>query len=351
MNYTTHRQFTESKLSPARDRGWTCTTSESFSLSVIVPVYNERHLVEVSLRRVLALNHDLITSLQLVAVDDCSTDGSWEVLQRLAAEDDRVLLLRHERNSGKGAAIRTALQHATGEICIVHDADLEYHPGDIPALLVPFAKGQILRPLVGDRVLEIGAGIGNLSNQFIPRELYVVSDTNPHYLHYLRSYAHGKPYVHVLRIDATDSLDFAGLKEQFDTALMINVLEHASDEQLALKNVRSALAVGGRAVILVPSHPGLYGSLDIVVGRRKRYTAAALKNSLEKAGFRVVKLFDFNRCSVPVWWLNGKLLKKKTFSKIQLKLLNTAVPVIKTVDRLLPWQGLSLIAVAEKCGD
>lgn len=499
MNYTTHRQFTESKLSPARDRAWTCTTSESFSLTVIVPVYNERHLVEVSLRRVLALNHDLITSLQLVAVDDCSTDGSWEVLQRLAAEDDRVLLLRHERNSGKGAAIRTALQHATGEICIVHDADLEYHPNDIPALLVPFAKegadavfgsrylpsayrrtlmyrhtlmnkfltilanwfsdldlsdvetgykavrtellksipirsndfrfeveitfklgkrrarifevpirylprsyeegkkirardgmralfamlhfwllddmyqkdeygsaiivqlesarkfnlwmGHILRPLVGDRVLEIGAGIGNLSNQFIPRELYVVSDTNPHYLHYLRSYAHGKPYVHVLRIDATDSLDFAGLKEQFDTALMINVLEHASDEQLALKNVWSALAVGGRAVILVPSHPGLYGSLDIVLGRRKRYTAAALKNSLEKAGFRVEKLFDFNRCSVPVWWLNGKLLKKKTFSKIQLKLLNTAVPVLKTVDRLLPWRGLSLIAVAEKCGD
>jgi len=116
MNYTTHRQFTESKLSPARDGGWTCTTSESFSLSVIVPVYNERHLVEVSLRRVLALNHDLITSLQLVAVDDCSTDGSWEVLQRLAADDNRILLLRHERNSGKGAAIRTALQHATGEI-------------------------------------------------------------------------------------------------------------------------------------------------------------------------------------------------------------------------------------------
>ena len=499
MNYTTHRQFTESKLSPARDRGWTCTTSESFSLSVIVPVYNERHLVEASLRRVLALNHDLITSLQLVAVDDCSTDGSWEVLQRLAADDNRILLLRHERNSGKGAAIRTALQHATGEICIIHDADLEYHPGDIPALLVPFAlegadavfgsrylpfayrrtlmyrhtlmnkfltilanwfsdldlsdvetgykavrtellksipirsndfrfeveitfklakrrarifevpirylprsyeegkkirardglralfamvhfwlvddmyqkdeygsaiivqleparkfnlwMGQILRPFVGDRVLEIGAGIGNLSNQFIPRELYVVSDTNPHYLHYLRSYSHGKPYVHVLRIDATDSVDFAGLKGQFDTALMINVLEHASDEQLALKNVWSALAAGGRAVILVPSHPGLYGSLDIVLGRRERYTPAALKNSLEKAGFRVEKLFDFNRCSVPVWWINGKLLKKKTFSKIQLKLLNTAVPVLKTVDRLLPWQGLSLIAVAGKHED
>ena len=64
----------------------------------------------------------------------------FDVLQRVAEEDDRVLLLRHERNSGKGAAICTALQHETGEICIIHDADLEYHRGDIPALLVPFVR-------------------------------------------------------------------------------------------------------------------------------------------------------------------------------------------------------------------
>ena len=66
-----------------------------------------------------------------------------------------------------------------------------------------------------------------------------------------------QPHVPVLRIDATDSVDFTGLKEQFDKARMINVLEHASDEQLALKNVSSALAASGRAIILVPSHPGL----------------------------------------------------------------------------------------------
>lgn len=84
----------------------------SFRLSVLVPAYNERYVVEASLRRVLKLRHKLIRSLELVVVDDHSTDGTWEVLQRVAAEDERVILLRHERNLGKGAAIRTAITHA-----------------------------------------------------------------------------------------------------------------------------------------------------------------------------------------------------------------------------------------------
>src|SRR6266576_1136142 len=346
----------------------------SFSLSVLVPVYNERHLVEASLRRVLALKNDLIRSLEVIVVDDCSTDGSWEILQRIAREDDGVLLLRHRRNLGKGAALRTALAHATGEISIVHDADLEYNPADIPALLRPFATeeadavfgsrylsnhyrralmfqhtlsnkaltfisniftdlnlsdietcykairtplfqsiplrhndfrfeieivfklakrrarifeapisylarsyeegkkirakdallalgailhfwliddiyredaygshilislekarrfnlwmGRVLAPYVGNRVLEIGAGIGTLTNQFIPRELYLASDINPQYLSYLKAYSTGKPYLRVRCIDAGNPDDFSGLEEQFDTVLMINVLEH-----------------------------------------------------------------------------------------------------------------------------
>jgi glycosyltransferase involved in cell wall biosynthesis len=113
--------------------------STSFSLSVLVPVYNERYLVEMSLRRVLALRDDIILSLEVIVVDDYSTDGSWEILKRIAVEDERVVLLRHERNMGKRAALRTALKQATGEISIVHDADLEYNPADIPSLLRPFA--------------------------------------------------------------------------------------------------------------------------------------------------------------------------------------------------------------------
>src|ERR1043166_6667520 len=86
----------------------------SFKLSVLVPVYNERHVVEASLRRVLDLEDELIRSLELIVVDDHSSDGTWDILQKLASEDDRIVLLRNERNMGKGAALRKAIAHASG---------------------------------------------------------------------------------------------------------------------------------------------------------------------------------------------------------------------------------------------
>src|SRR5215203_5621203 len=116
------------------------TSLTSFRLSVLVPVYNERHVVEASLRRLLSLQDRLISSLEVVVVDDRSTDGTWAILERLAAEDPRIVLLRNEQNMGKGAALRKAIARSTGDVSIVHDADLEYDPADIPSLLLPFAK-------------------------------------------------------------------------------------------------------------------------------------------------------------------------------------------------------------------
>jgi SAM-dependent methyltransferase len=211
-----------------------------------------------------------------------------------------------------------------------------------------FWVGKTLRPFVGDRVLEIGAGIGSLTNQFISRELYVASDINPHYLRYLESYSFGKPYLQVLYVDAGDTDDFEALEQTFDTALMINVLEHVPDEHVALRNLWSALQPGGRAVILVPQHPAIYGTLDKVRHHRERYTEAKLRSALTKADFSVEKIFDFNRISVPGWWLSGKVLRRKRFSRVQLKILDLLMPILSRIDRMWPWKGLSLIAVAVK---
>ena len=468
----------------------------SFSLSVLIPVYNERHVVTESVRRILALEHALINRLEVIVVDDCSMDGTSEILHRLASEDSRITLVRHEQNKGKGAAVRTGIELATGDITIIHDADLEYNPKDIPALLEPFARegadavfgsrylpnpyrralkyrhtmmnrsltficnwftnlhltdletgykainttllksiplrsndfrfeveiafklakrravvfeapisyaprnyqegkkvgatdglralgailhfwmvddlyqedeygshmlvglehtprfnvwmGDALRPYVGNRVLEIGAGIATLTNQFIPRELYVASDINPNYLHYLRSYSVGKPYFRVMRIDASERKDFDGLDEMFDTVVMVNVLEHVPDGPQALVNLRSALEPGGRVIIVVPQNPALSGTLDEALEHRERYLIDELKQSLDASGFHVEKVFDFNRTAVPGWWLTGKLLRRTKFSRLQLKVFDTIMPLVKRVDRLVPWSGLSLVAIAVK---
>jgi hypothetical protein len=88
--------------------------------------------------------------------------------------------------------------------------------------------------------------------------------------------------------------------------------------------------------------------LDEVLQHRERYTPAKLENSLEQAGFRVEKIFDFNRVSVPGWWLNGKLLKRKRFSRLQLKALDTVMPALSKIDGLWPWGGLSIIGIGVK---
>src|SRR5579884_3171153 len=110
-------------------------------LSILIPVYNERTVAEKSLSAVLAAPLPESIDRELVIVDDCSTDGTWNILQRLAAADSRIKLYRHEVNQGKGAAVRTAIEKATGDFCLVQDADLEYDPSEYCKLLRPLLDG------------------------------------------------------------------------------------------------------------------------------------------------------------------------------------------------------------------
>jgi glycosyltransferase involved in cell wall biosynthesis len=109
-------------------------------LSVLMPLYNERRTLRAIVRRVL--DSSITIPLELIVVDDSSTDGSAELLRELAASEPRIRAVFHDRNRGKGGAIRTAIQHMTGDIAIIQDADLEYDPGDIARVIQPILDGR-----------------------------------------------------------------------------------------------------------------------------------------------------------------------------------------------------------------
>src|SRR5690348_14329206 len=111
-------------------------------LSILMPVYNERTVVERSIAQVLAAPLPEEIERELIVVDDRSTDGSWLILERLAAEHPEIRLFRHDVNAGKGAAVRTAIQQATGDFSIIQDADLEYDPSEYPILIRPLLDGR-----------------------------------------------------------------------------------------------------------------------------------------------------------------------------------------------------------------
>jgi dolichol-phosphate hexosyltransferase len=110
-------------------------------LSIMIPVYNEEPTVEMAIGRILDTEYP-VDQVELVIVNDGSTDGTTAILRDLAAADSRINLVEHERNSGKGDAIRTAIQHANGTYAAIMDADLEYEASDIGKLLEPILEGE-----------------------------------------------------------------------------------------------------------------------------------------------------------------------------------------------------------------
>jgi glycosyltransferase involved in cell wall biosynthesis len=121
-------------------------------LSIVIPVYNEINTIHEILRQVSSVEIGL--EKEIVLVDDCSTDGTREVLEKISNNDKEALdlipskgprtikVVFHEQNAGKGGALRTGFRHVTGDITIVQDADLEYDPGDYPRLIKPILDGK-----------------------------------------------------------------------------------------------------------------------------------------------------------------------------------------------------------------
>jgi len=464
-------------------------------LSILMPVYNERAMVERCISQVLAAPIPENMERELVIVDDCSSDGTYPILERLAGAHPEIQLHRHERNGGKGAAVRTAIGKASGDFAIIQDADLEYDPAEYPRLLRPLLDGRAdavfgsrymageqsrvlpfwhsminkgltlisnmfcnlnltdmetcykvfrtdllksipirsdrfgfepeivmksakrrfriyevpisyhgrtyeegkkigwkdglkalgvvfkfwliddlyaapygrgvlnnltgtpqylawlarkLRPHVGDTVLEIGAGIGNISGRLMGRRvLYVAAEKDALHLHALRNRFLRTPHVLVQSFDP-EHPSLGDRAASFDTVLCLNVLEYLEDPGGLLDFLRGVLKAGGTLLVLVPNGLRLFGSLDARLGHKRRYDKAALRGLLDAHGFSLDKAYQLNKAGTLPWWIYSRILGRQKISKLVLKIFDKTVWIWSRVDPFLPWPGLSLIAVTRK---
>jgi glycosyltransferase involved in cell wall biosynthesis len=459
-------------------------------LSVIVPLFNERSTVRELLRRVLAQP----MAKEILVVDDCSTDGSADLVAELAQREPAVRLLRQERNQGKGAAVRRGVAEARGEVVIIQDADLEYDPRDYAKMIQPivdgdadvvfgsrfeghprrvmmywhtvgnrfltwlsnvttnlnltdmetgykafrreviqsirlrserfgfepevtakiaqrgyriyevpisyhgrdywegkkigwkdgvnavwtifkyglFVKGdseaggyvtlermgklshyndwiwQAIAPYVGNRVLEVGAGIGNMTRVLYGRDLIVATDLELPYLHILRNRFARNPTIEVERLDLNSDDCLALKRYEFDTVVCLNVLEHIEDHEGALQRLYEVLAPGGRLALFVPADQKLFGTIDTQVGHFRRYSREELQRLVEAAGFVTEKITYQNIFGRFGWWLNGRILKRTHLPSGQSRLFDLFVPILRRLEPKNPSRGLSLIAVGMK---
>ncbi len=457
-------------------------------VSILIPVYNERAVVERSLAQVLQAPLPEGLERELVIVDDRSKDGTWEILQRLAAEHPCIRLHRHEVNQGKGAAVRTAISHAVGDFCLIQDADLEYDPNEYPILLKPLLTGHadavfgsrylagearrvlpfwhtvinqfltytsnvfsnihvtdmetcykvfrtdllksipirsdrfgfepeitmkcakrrfriyevpisyhgrtfeegkkigwkdglqalgvilkfwliddlyvadhsrgalinqtrtpayinwvcaLLRPLLGDHIVEVGAGIGTFSSRLMGRRMrYLAVESDPIHLHALTN-----RFLRTPNVSVSDRCDEVAA---FDSALAINVLEGAPQPEAVLAQLHTALKPGGALLLIAPQGRGSFGSIDEAMGQLRRFDRADVQTLLSNAGFQVESMKDMNRASRPFWWLAGKVLHRRSLSKVTLKIFDKTLWLWRLLDHVLPWKGLSLLVVARK---
>jgi glycosyltransferase involved in cell wall biosynthesis len=206
-----------------------------------------------------------------------------------------------------------------------------------------------IQPYIGKHVLEIGAGMGNLTRLLLPgRRRYVATDIDREHLERLKTRLWQRPSLEIAELNAADPQCVARFHQQMDTVVCLNVLEHIEDAVGALRNIHSMLEDGGRAVILVPYGPGIYNSLDEELGHHLRYSEDQLRQRMTEAGFKVETVLRFNRASRPGWWLNGTLLKRRTISHAQLKNFDRLVWILRRVDSYLPWEQTSIIGIGRR---
>jgi SAM-dependent methyltransferase len=206
-----------------------------------------------------------------------------------------------------------------------------------------------LAPYVGERVLDVGSALGNITELFLDREHVVGIDVVAEFAAELDRRFGDRTNFRVELADISDPAVIRLAEERFDTIVCANVLEHVEDDAAALDHMHEILIPGGHACLLVPAFGALFGTLDEVDDHFRRYTRPTLRSRLEAAGFEVVHLHYMNVLGIAGWVLNGKILRRRLIPRGHYSFYNRLVPLLALVEkRLRPPFGLSLVAIARK---
>jgi glycosyltransferase involved in cell wall biosynthesis len=206
------------------------------------------------------------------------------------------------------------------------------------------------RPALGRRILEIGAGFGNMSRHLAGAELLVVSDLDPVGIEYLKGVFREQKNVRVASyrfpLEPAARQELKALAP--DTVVCLNVLEHIEQDDATLADLKEVLAPGGRLVLLVPAQKSLYGTLDEHLRHFRRYEKDELTGKLAAAGFAVEDCRFLNRPGAIGWWINGRLLKRRVLPRGQLAAFKLLMPLLKREEKNPPATGMSLLAISRK---
>jgi len=212
---------------------------------------------------------------------------------------------------------------------------------------------ETIAPFCSGSILEIGSGVGNISQYFIHDKSYIyLSDIRENYRDIIKD-KFGLDNSRVIDIDIIhpNFRDvYKDLLGKFDSVFCLNVIEHIKDDHLAVENMMKLLKPGGKLTVLVPAFQCLYNGIDSTLEHYRRYSKRALLNVMSEHGL-VIKSFYFNSIGILAWFIGGSILRNKTIHEGKMSVYNFFVPVYKIIDRLLFRKiGLSVVCVIQKKG-
>ena len=207
---------------------------------------------------------------------------------------------------------------------------------------------EYIKPWIGDTVLEVGSGIGNISRYLLDRKSLILTDVKETYVDILRDTFGNRPNVSF----ELYNLEKSGLhlrNRGIDTIIALNVLEHIQNDTHALREMASILSPGGHIILQLPAHEILYGSLDHYLEHFRRYSIRDIRQKFDVCGIKTERFLRMNMFGAVGWFLYSRILKRKVLPKHSLGLFNVLAPVFMAIERTLPLPfGLSIIAIGRK---